>query len=613
MIECSSSDLPIERPGGLDERFCEVMDAAPVMIWVSGKDKGCVWFNRPWLTFTGRSMAQEFGNGWTDGVHREDFDRCLEIYIAHFGARKEFRMQYRLRRYDGAYQWIDDTGIPRYARDGTFLGYIGSCTDITHLKEVEEARREGELRLRLALDAAKMGTFEADMSATQALVDAQEARLLGLPEGTQTVSVAELRKRIPFEDLQASDAKQRRLTEGAGAYHHEFRLLMPNGSERWLSAHADVRSSRIFGVNFDITERKRAEAALQDSEARLRIATSGAGLGVFEWHAETDHAIWENDRMYEIFGRTHAEGPLNKQQFVDNHLHPDEVHNFEAALEEAKRTGGPFHVVCRIKWKDGSRRWLRINGKFAAAAAGGSSRFIGVVADITTGKQLQRQAARISQRVATAQEKERRNIAQELHDSTVQHLVAASLGLMTLKPPTPLRGEKTNPLGDIERSLDEAMKELRTFTYLLHPPALRSRTLRSTLEEYVAGLSSRSGLKIRLRLNSKAEKLSLPVKRSLFRIVQAALANVYRHALASQVSVEIRCIGPRLHLAIIDNGRGLKGAAPLRPGVGIRGIRARMDEVGGNFRIIQAKPRGTMVHAVIPVDDHREASPGAVR
>src|SRR5215471_8803719 len=140
----ASAEFPREPAGGLDARFCEVMDAAPVMIWVSGRDKLCVWFNRPWLTFTGRSMAQELGNGWAEGVHREDFDRCLKIYIDHFDARKEFRMQYRLRRHDGAYHWIDDTGIPRYARDGTFLGYIGSCADIHEHRETQ-----AELRRRL--------------------------------------------------------------------------------------------------------------------------------------------------------------------------------------------------------------------------------------------------------------------------------------------------------------------------------------------------------------------------------------------------------------------------------------------------------------------------------
>jgi PAS domain S-box-containing protein len=142
MLEPSSSEFPTEPPGGLDARFCEVMDAAPVMIWVSGRDKLCNWFNRPWLTFTGRSMTRELGNGWTEGIHPDDFDRCLQIYTGHFDDRKEFRMQYRLRRYDGEYRWIDDTGIPRYAHNGTFLGYIGSCHDIQDYREAQ-----AELRL----------------------------------------------------------------------------------------------------------------------------------------------------------------------------------------------------------------------------------------------------------------------------------------------------------------------------------------------------------------------------------------------------------------------------------------------------------------------------------
>ena len=152
------TDFPVELPGGLDARFCEVMDAAPVMIWVSGTDKRCIWFNRPWLTFTGRDMQQEFGNGWTEGVHPEDFDRCVETYVSHFDARKEFRMEYRLRRHDRTYRWIDDAGIPRFARDGSFLGYIGSCTDIHEYRETQS-----ELRRRL-LEIARL-TRRADAAA----------------------------------------------------------------------------------------------------------------------------------------------------------------------------------------------------------------------------------------------------------------------------------------------------------------------------------------------------------------------------------------------------------------------------------------------------------------
>jgi PAS domain S-box-containing protein len=116
----------------------------------------------PWLTFTGRDMRQELGSGWSEGVHPKDFDRCLETYVSHFDARKEFRMEYRLRRHDRTYRWIEDTGIPRYARDGSFLGYIGSCTDIHEYRETQS-----ELRRRL-IEIARL-TRRADAAAIASL------------------------------------------------------------------------------------------------------------------------------------------------------------------------------------------------------------------------------------------------------------------------------------------------------------------------------------------------------------------------------------------------------------------------------------------------------------
>jgi PAS domain S-box-containing protein len=147
MSSSMPTNFPVELPGGLDTRFCEVMDAAPVMIWVSNTDKQCVWFNRPWLNFTGRDLQQELGDGWLEGVHPEDFDRCVRTYVSHFDAHKKFRMEYRLRRHDLTYRWIDDTGIPRYARDGSFLGYIGSCTDVHEYRETQNELRQHLLEI----------------------------------------------------------------------------------------------------------------------------------------------------------------------------------------------------------------------------------------------------------------------------------------------------------------------------------------------------------------------------------------------------------------------------------------------------------------------------------
>src|SRR5262245_14886006 len=223
---------------------------------------------------------------------------------------------HRIVRPDGTIRWVSIQGRRHYrkaASGGRAVRSVGTVVDITHLKETEAALRESELRLRLALEAAQMGTFEAEVGGSETIIDAQEAHLLGLPPDTRRVSSEELRARVPLEDLQTSDAKKERLEQHNEAYHHEFRLRMPDGSERWLSAYAAIRSNRIFGVNFDVTERKKAEAALRESEARLRIATNAADLGVFDRDVKADRMVWANDRAFEIFGHNRADRKLTRQ------------------------------------------------------------------------------------------------------------------------------------------------------------------------------------------------------------------------------------------------------------------------------------------------------------
>lgn len=116
-------------------------DNAPVLIWRSGINKLCDWFNKPWLDFTGRTMDQEYGNGWSEGVHPDDYDRCLDTYITAFDAQESFVMDYRLRRHDGVFRWIRDSGMPYYADNGDFLGYFGTGIDIHDRVELESQQR----------------------------------------------------------------------------------------------------------------------------------------------------------------------------------------------------------------------------------------------------------------------------------------------------------------------------------------------------------------------------------------------------------------------------------------------------------------------------------------
>src|SRR6202049_4525364 len=132
-----------------EQRFRVITDASPVLVWMSGTDKLCYYFNKGGLDFVGRTPEQESGNGWAENVHPEDFDRCLQIYVKNFDARQPFEMEYRLRHHTGQYRWITDHGTPRYATDGTFEGYVGGCLDIHDQKEAAEKARSADVSLQL--------------------------------------------------------------------------------------------------------------------------------------------------------------------------------------------------------------------------------------------------------------------------------------------------------------------------------------------------------------------------------------------------------------------------------------------------------------------------------
>lgn len=147
-----------------EERFRLLADTAPVMIWESGPDASCTFFNKPWLEFTGRSLEQEIGDGWKQGVHPDDRERCCKTYMSAFRDRLSFSMEYRLREGNGEYAWVADTGVPRLAPNGILLGYIGTCFDITERKRAKETLQEGKdlLERRVAERTAELDeTIEA--------------------------------------------------------------------------------------------------------------------------------------------------------------------------------------------------------------------------------------------------------------------------------------------------------------------------------------------------------------------------------------------------------------------------------------------------------------------
>jgi PAS domain S-box-containing protein len=129
-----------------EAEYRTIVEQAPIMIWRAKTDARCDYFNERWLSFTGRTLQDELGDGWSNGVHPDDRERCLKIYKHSFNRREPFEIEYRLRRYDGEYRWVLDTGAPIHDEFGAFSGFVGSCVDVTDRVEARATLARATLR-----------------------------------------------------------------------------------------------------------------------------------------------------------------------------------------------------------------------------------------------------------------------------------------------------------------------------------------------------------------------------------------------------------------------------------------------------------------------------------
>jgi two-component system, LuxR family, sensor kinase FixL len=194
-----------------EARFRTVADTAPVLIWMAGTDKLCNFFNQGWLDFTGRTLEQELGNGWAEGIHPDDLAGCLKTFVTAFDARQPFTMEYRLRRHDGEYRWISDHGVPRFDSEGDFLGYIGSCVDLTERKHAEDEALRQRTELAHVSRVSVMGELSASMAhelnqpLTAILSNTQAAQRFLAADKLDRVEFDEILKDIVHDTTRARD------------------------------------------------------------------------------------------------------------------------------------------------------------------------------------------------------------------------------------------------------------------------------------------------------------------------------------------------------------------------------------------------------------------------
>jgi PAS domain S-box-containing protein len=259
-----------------EARFRTMANSAPVLIWMTDPRCSSIWFNQVWLDFTGRSLAQEQGHGWRQGMHPADADLYDQTLRAAFEARQPFRLEYRLRRHDGVHRWLMDNGAPRFSEEGTFAGYIGSCIDITEQKELEGRLSRIMEEQRIILDNATVG-----------ILMVKERRNLWMSRklldivGYQAEELVNASTRIFYADPEEYERLGREaygmLSRGQ-VYHADHVMLRKDGSEFICSfsgkaidpANPQAGSIWIFD---DVTERKEAERRLQEKTQQLQALT----------------------------------------------------------------------------------------------------------------------------------------------------------------------------------------------------------------------------------------------------------------------------------------------------------------------------------------------------
>lgn len=363
---------------------------------------------------------------------------------------------------------------------------------------------------------------------------------------------------------------------------------------------APVRQELEAAVAQRTAELEAITNQLKEREARLEEAQAVANVGSWNWDASTGKLTW-SDELYRITGVQLGAGVTleNTAELV----HHDDRERLRDIIQKARNDRKPFAVECRLKPRSGGELCLLIHGHIEATRGGAILRVFGTAQDVTSLKRAEHSLRELSSRLLRLQEDERRHIARELHDSTAQSLAALSMNLSTLSESVDgLDKARRSALFEAQALAEQCSREIRTMSYLLHPPLLEEAGLLPALKWYVEGFQKRSGVNVNLKTPESLSRMSPEIEITVFRIVQEALANVHRHSGASTAEIELAATDGQLRLEVRDDGRGIDVArlqdTAVNFGVGILGMRERVRQLDGTLEIEKGK-QGTVVRALI--------------
>jgi PAS domain S-box-containing protein len=472
-----------------------------------------------------------------------------------------------------------------------------------------KAARSSEVandRLRLAMESGKSVGWDWDVRSGRDLWFGDLQTMFGIPSNAYSGHVEDFRRRIYPQDrgLVWKAVNDARMTKSS--YSAEFRVLHAEGTLRWVAAKGTFyylpngEAMRMLGMAFDVTELKRTQEALRESDERLRLAVQGGRMFAYSWDAATD-VIERSGESAKILGID--EGAAVTGQQVIAKVHPADYEKLTVALSQLTPENSGLQMTYRMIRPDGTMIWVERNSRAYFDEHGKLLRIVGMVADITEHKLAEEALAGINRRLIEAQEVERARIARDLHDDIGQRLTLSGIALEQLR--RSLRNSENvahASIAELQQHFQEISATIHNLSHELHSATLEHIGLVAAIRGSCRELAQRQKAEIHFQHEGVPQAVPKEISLCLFRVLQEALQNAVKHSGVRLFGVELRGTPDALNLIIRDGGVGFDREAALRsPGLGLTSMQERIKLVHGELFIESQFEHGTTVHARVPM------------
>jgi PAS domain S-box-containing protein len=521
----------------------------------------------------------------------------------------------RIVRLDGTTTEVEIEAAPLPDSDHPSVQVV--VRDISARRQREALLHQSEERLRLAFAGAREGVWDWNLETNAVVYSPRWKEMLGYAGEEIPATIHAWERLLHPEDKRRAEGLLDAVSRGDTAYEGEFRLRHKYGHyitvlTRGLAIRNDAGAVvRIVGTHLDISERKRTEQALRDSEERLMLAFAGAQEGIWDWNLETDAVVYSS-RWKQMLG--YADDEIEPHISAWERLvHPDDKAGADAAHQSVTRGQPTYEAEFRLRHKDGHYVHVLSRGFPARRDPDGPViRIVGTHFDLTERRKREAEQARteLLAHLVFVQEDERRRIARDMHDQFGEQLTALSLRIALLKDacgPNAGLAEHADALESIAQQLDQDVDQL---VWQLRPTALDDLGLRAALTNYIQEWSQRVNIAAELHTTGLMDRRLAPeVETALYRIAQEALNNAAKHSQASRVEVILERRADCVLLILEDDGVGFEqDARAPGQGFGLVGMQERAALVGASLEIESTRGKGTTILVRMPVRTAREVA-----